>query len=705
MTGELNFAWAREIVGALVRGGVTEVEIAPGSRSAPLVLAVRSFPGVRARVHVDERCAAFFALGYGRRSGRPAAVVATSGTAVANLLPAVVEADASDVPLIVLSADRPPRLRGADANQTIDQVGIFGARLRFEADLPVPDPEGLPTARRLASEAAASAVGSAEGAGLGPAGPVHLNVPFEKPLEPSTPERLEQLRAEASEPKPEGAAKQSHDPEDGPAEQGAALPARDPDGTRGSGGPFLPAEQGAALLARDPDGTRGSGGPFLPAEQGAALLARELAAARRPVLVAGPSSSPDAEGALLAEIAGRLRIPLLADPLSGARFAAGARPTVPTAAQAPVARGGPSPLPPPCGAYDHYLRDPAVVDALAPDLIVRTGRTPTSAALEAALERWRDAVQIVVDAGRQPKDHQRLADHYVRAPAGPLMAGVARTAQAARAEAPKPISLEPDLVASAGAGAAWPVPDDHWRALWSQAESAAWSAVEDACDDPGNEGAYAAAVLRALPPGATLFVSSSMPVRDVDGYGRPASLGVRVLANRGASGIDGIVSSALGCAAGGGPVVGVLGDLAFYHDMNGLLAARDPQLNVVLVLVDNDGGGIFHMLPIRKFEPAFTPYFATPHGLDFRHAARLYDIPFRDARGPEELAEAVAAGVRRPGTEIVRVRTDRETNRRRHAEVRAEAARRAVAALGLAASGPTGQQPTTANRPTNPRSP
>ncbi len=681
MTGEINFAWAREIVGALVRGGVTEVEIAPGSRSAPLVLAVRSFPGVRARVHVDERCAAFFALGYGRRSRRPAAVVATSGTAVANLLPAVVEADASDVPLIVLSADRSPRLRGADANQTIDQVGIFGARLRFEADLPVPDSEGLPTARRLASEATASAVGGAEGTGLGPAGPVHLNVPFEKPLEPSTPRKLEQLRAEATQPKPEGAAKESRGPEDGPA------------------------EQGAALLARDPDGTRGSGGPSCPAQEGAALLARELAAARRPVLVAGPSSSPDAEGALLAEIAGRLRVPLLADPLSGARFAAGARPTVPTAAQAPTAQGKPSPLPPPCGAYDHYLRDPAVVDALAPDLIVRTGRTPTSAALEAALERWRDAVQIVVDAGRQPKDHQRLADHYVRAPAGPLMARVARTAQVARAEAPKPVSLEPDLVASAGAGPAGPVPDDHWRALWSQAESAAWSAVEDACDDPGNEGAYAAAVLRALPPGATLFVSSSMPVRDVDGYGRPASLGVRVLANRGASGIDGIVSSALGCAAGGGPVVGVLGDLAFYHDMNGLLAARDPQLNVVLVLVDNDGGGIFHMLPIRKFEPAFTPYFATPHGLDFRHAARLYDIPFRDARGPEELAEAVAAGVRRPGTEIVRVRTDRETNRRRHAEVRAEAARRAVAALGLAASVPTGQQPTTANRPTNPRSP
>lgn len=671
MTGELNFTWAREIVGALVRGGVTEVEIAPGSRSTPLVLAVRSFPDVHARVHMDERCAAFFALGYGRRCGRPAAVVATSGTAVANLLPAVVEADASDVPLIVLSADRPPRLRGADANQTIDQVGVFGARLRFEADLPVPEPESLATAGRTAAEAVKRAVGWGpsgpeagcgghrgpghvkQAVGWGPSGPVHLNVPFEKPLEPSTPERLEQLRRESS-------------------ELDTAADLRRPNRVERPAG--------------------GNGGAVPAALEGAALLARELATARRPVLVAGPSSAPDAEGALLARTAQRLGLPLLADPLSGARFADGALQTVPPTTESPV-----------CGAYDHYLRDPAVVDALAPDLIVRTGRTPTSAVLEAALERWRDAVQVVIDAGRQPKDHQCLADHYVRAPAASLLARVVSTV-AREPLSPQPdrgpsTVAQPDRGPSTGAEPDPPVPFDHWCALWSKAESAAWSAVEEAGNDPGNEGACAAAVLRALPPDATLFVSSSMPVRDVDGYGRPAPLGVRVLGNRGASGIDGIVSSVLGCAAAGaGPVVGLLGDLAFYHDMNGLLAARDPRLNVVLVLVDNDGGGIFHMLPVRKFEPAFTPYFATPHGLDFRHAARLYDIPFRDAGGPEELTEAVTAGVRRPGTEIVRVRTDRETNRRRHEEVRAEAARRTATALGL-----TTTKPAAPTR--NPRSP
>ena len=152
-----------------------------------------------------------------------------------------------------------------------------------------------------------------------------------------------------------------------------------------------------------------------------------------------------------------------------------------------------------------------------------------------------------------------------------------------------------------------------------------------------------------------------MPVRDVDAYGPPGARDLQVLGNRGASGIDGIVSSVLGCAGGGaGPVAGLIGDIAFYHDMNGLLASRDRELNVVFVLVDNDGGGIFHMLPIREFEPVFTPYFATPHGLDFRHAARLYGLPFADVATPAELEEAVAAAVGRAGTEVIRVRTDRE---------------------------------------------
>ena len=277
--------------------------------------------------------------------------------------------------------------------------------------------------------------------------------------------------------------------------------------------------------------------------------------------------------------------------------------------------------------------------------------------LERALARWERATQIVIDDGMHRKDHQGLADHYLRAPASGVLNRLA----------------DED---GEGGGTAAASSRPSWTRRWTEIEAASWKAIEAWSGDADNEGAYTAAVVRALPSGATLFVSSSMPVRDVDAYGRPAAQDVQVLGNRGASGIDGIVSSALGCAAGGaGPVVALVGDLAFYHDMNGLLAARDQELNVVFVLVDNDGGGIFHMLPIREFEPVFTPYFATPHGLDFRHAARMYGLRFTDAESPAELEEVLAEGVGRRGAEVVRVRTDRERNLWSHRRVQTEVAR------------------------------
>ena len=597
-SGEFNLRWARAIFDVLAECGVEEVGIAPGSRSAPLVLAARTLPAMNVRVHLDERCAGFFAVGYGRSHLGPAAIVTTSGTAVANLLPAVVEADLSDVPLIVVSADRPPETRGADANQTIVQPGIFGERVRFEADLPLPSVHGLgAVGPRSVTEVVRRAARQAMGP---PGGPVHLNVPFDKPLEPESPEGLE-LGGGAGEVPPNLTA------------AAEAIERGDPAGTW---------EGGRRARGRDQD----------------TLLAHRLETARRPLLVAGPVTDPGPDGAAVVRFATRKGVPALADPLSGARFERGLDDPVP----APV-----------LGAYDHFLRVDEVVRRMHPDLIIRIGRTPTSGALEAALETWRRATQVVIDDGAHRKDHQGLARHYLRASAGQVLNRLA------------------------GGGDGDPSPRTAWTRDWMEIEAAAWSVIEDGHDDADHEGAYAAATLRALPPGATLFVSSSMPVRDVDGYGRPAPLDVQVLGNRGASGIDGIVSSAMGCAAGGaGPLVALIGDIALYHDMNGLLAARDGQLNVVFVLVDNDGGGIFHMLPIRDFEPAFTPFFATPHGLDFRHAAKMYGLRFTDAATPAELEKAVAAGCRRAGTEIIRVRTDRERNRESHERTRARVARR-----------------------------
>jgi len=604
--GDLNLAWAQAILSTLAEYGVEEVEIAPGSRSASLVLAARSLPGMRARVHMDERSAGYFAVGYGRTHLGPAAVVTTSGTAVGNLLPAVIEADQSDLPMILVTADRPPEMRGADANQTILQPGIFGGRVRFEADLPLPSQAELQstgprsmvhTVRRAARQA------------LGPpGGPVHLNVPFEKPLQPESAEGLG-LRGPGDE---------------GPRPSESEL------------------ERVAEAEAAEPGSWRPRPGGRVRGSDRDTLVGRRLGAAHRPLLVAGPVCDPGLDGPALARFAALTSVPTLADPLSGARFTSGIE-------------VGDGPI---LGAYDHFLRIPEVVEHLEPDLVIRVGRTPTSRVLEAALAKWAGATQIVIDDGTHRKDHQGLADHYVRASASRVLDRLARDGDDDTAPAPPSSSRL------------------RWTRLWMEIEAASWGAVAASAGDADNEGAYAAAAIRALPPGATLFVSSSMPVRDVDAYGHPAPRGLQVLGNRGASGIDGIVSSAFGCAAGGaGPVVALLGDLAFYHDMNGLLAGRDRDLNVVFVLVDNDGGGIFHMLPIRDFEPVFTPYFATPHGLDFRHAARMYGLPFTDAASPPELEKAVAAAAGRRGAEVIRVRTDRERNRRSHRRVQAEVAR------------------------------
>ena len=609
--GELNLAWARAIFSALAEYGVEEVEIGPGSRCAPLVLAAQITPGLRIRVHLDERCAGFFALGYGRAHLGPAAIVTTSGTAVANLLPAVVEADQSDVPLIVVSADRPPAMRGADANQTIVQPGIFGERVRFGADLPLPsvdelNKDGPRSVVEVVRRAARQAVGP-------PSGPVHLNVPFEKPLQPESPEGL-----------------------------GLGNPADSPL-------PDLASEAEAIERGGDTPGTwRRRPGKRLRGRDQDTLVAHRLAISRRPLLVAGPASDPGLDGPAATRLAAQRGVPTLADPLSGARFDQG----LAGAEGAPV-----------MGAYDHFLRLPEALERLRPDLIIRVGRTPTSGTLERALAAWHQSTQVVIDDGAHRKDHQRLATHYLRASAAAVLNRLAGDGRSGEGDRPSP-PLAPHR--------------RRWMSDWMEMETAAWAAIEKDLSDADHEGAYAAATIRALPPGATLFVSSSMPVRDVDSYCRPAALDIQVLGNRGASGIDGIVSTVLGCAGGGaGPVVGLVGDIAFYHDMNGLLAARDKQLNVVFVLVDNDGGGIFHMLPIRHFEPVFTPCFATPHGLDLRHAARLYGLPFTEASTPAELAEAIAAGVGRAGTEIVRVRTDRERNRRSHERTRARVARRA----------------------------
>ncbi|MGD8320809.1 MAG: 2-succinyl-5-enolpyruvyl-6-hydroxy-3-cyclohexene-1-carboxylic-acid synthase [Gemmatimonadota bacterium] len=581
--------WTRAFVDELSRVGVREVVVAPGSRSTPLVLAFAADGRFRLRVHLDERSAGFFALGVGKASGVPAVVVTTSGTATANLFPAVMEAAQSEAPLLVLTADRPHRLRDADANQAVDQLRLYGPYPRAFFEVAPPELDG-PALRHLRALACRAVLHATEA----PAGPVHLNFPFAKPLEPV--ESSEEIEAFAA----------AH-----------PLAARG----RSDGAPFVSMRPGQ----------RG------PSEEDAARLAATTRRAARGVIVAGPSSRPDRVGPAVVDFAAATGLPLLADPLSGARFGPPGDALV-------------------VDAYDLMLRDPAVRDRLAPDLVVRVGASPTSAALQGYLEHHAGVRHVVVDGGGRWKDHGDLATDYLRADAAALLGVVAE---------------EVGVVA-----------DPAWASDWSRAAGAARAVLDRETAGALHEGDILAAVARTVPTGGSLFVSSSMPVRDLDAFGAPRTSVVRVLANRGASGIDGVVSSAFGVAAASdGPTVCVLGDVAFFHDQNGLLWHREPDAPVVFVLVDNDGGGIFHMLPVREHEPWFTRYFAAPHGLDLGRAAALHDIPLEDV-AVGDVGAALTRALEAGGTRVVRVRTERAGNHERHTEIARDVARSVRETLG-----------------------
>ncbi len=578
--GNQNAIWARAFLEELARSGVREVCVAPGSRSTPLVLAAAESGLFRMFSIVDERSAGFFALGVAKKANRPAAVITTSGTAAANLYPAVIEACQGEVPLLVLTADRPHRLRDTDGNQAMDQLRLFGAfpRAFFEVEPPRLDGPAIRHLRALAGRAVFLAMGP-------PRGPVHLNFPFEKPLEPV-----------------------AHLP--GHLEPGPSL---------GEELEEFGDRHPRAGVGR-PDGeafTQVSPRAILVPEAELDRVRSAMEAGVRGVIVAGPVPNAEEVGPAVLALSAAKGIPVLADPLSGARFVPSEGATV-------------------VNGYDFFLRSERAREILAPDFVLRVGGSPTSAALLRYLEEASNAYQVVVDDGHRWKDHLASAHDYLTG---------------------SPARILPQLTKGPG-----PSQESGWTQLWAEAEARTRRTLESG--EPGEllEGEILAAVTEALPEGADLLVASSMPIRDLDAFSGSRETGIQVFGNRGVSGIDGLVSTTLGISQGSDvspPTVGVLGDLAFFHDMNGLLGLKDLQARVVLVVVNNDGGGIFHTLPVREHEPAFTRFFATPHGLDFGKAADLYGIRYGRADTLQGFRAEFSKVLDARGPAILEVRTDR----------------------------------------------
>jgi 2-succinyl-5-enolpyruvyl-6-hydroxy-3-cyclohexene-1-carboxylate synthase len=561
-----NTLWAATFVEELAKGGVSTVCVAPGSRSTPLMIAFAEHPAIEVYSHLDERSMGFFALGRAKRTGNPVPVLSTSGTATANFHPAVIEANQARVPLVVLTADRPPALRDSGANQTIDQQKLYGSAVRWYHELPEPDADG----RKLRSLRVTAARALAASTGL-PPGPVHLNFPFRKPLEPvpvpgDIPDEFEQ---------------------------------ENPLAANGRDGPFVHTAQGRPAL-------------------GDATIERvsEALAVERGLIVAGPSTDPDA-GAIAA-LADSTGFPVLADPLSGLRF------------------GSDAPLV--CGGYDSYLH----VDGWpAPDVVLRVGASPTSKVLR----------QYLRDAARESGTRQFVVD----------AAGGWREATFAASDL---LVTDPNRLARDLAERVEGPASDGWRERFAAAERRYWQLVESAHDEQFFEGTVLSDVLADAPDPATVFVSNSMTVRDADRFGKPHDSDLTVVGNRGASGIDGIVSTGLGAgSATDDPLVLVLGDLAYYHDMNGLLALSRCEVDATIVLINNDGGGIFQMLPIAAFESVFEQ-FTTPHGLDFAPTGEIYGVEFVRADDRAAFRDAYRASIDSDGTQVIEVAFDSAASHR-----------------------------------------
>ena len=553
--------WGRAIVEELAGAGIDLVVVAPGSRSTPVVLAADAHPSITVGSILDERSAGFFALGYAKRTHRAAAVISTSGTAAANFHPAVIEADRSRTPLIVCTADRPPRLHGSGANQTVRQDGLFGGAVRDAPLLPPPSSDTRDERALRTNVATAVARASAP-----IAGPVHLNVPLEKPLSPV-------------------------DQETGTV--------RDIDISDRSGTVTI-------------DESR-----VMPDPAAVDRLAEVITGSQRGVIVAGPTTEDCSEGVVtLAEVTG---YPVLADPLSGARFTE----RLPRALV--------------CGGYDSFLDERNTTSWPRPDLVIRTGARPTSTTLESFLE---DAEQqILLDPAGEYRDPTFSTTE--------LLPGSADLIGPAIRERLDDEAVEPA-----------------WADLFREAEATYWHVVSDRIEDLPPEGRIAHDIFAHAPPEATVFVSNSMPIRDADRFGQPASVDLTVLGNRGASGIDGIVSSGLGAASAlGEETIVHIGDLALYHDMNGLIAIDRCNVDATFVVVNNDGGGIFHKLPIASIDPPFTEQFRTPHGLNFEHVAALYELEYVPAT-PAGVPAALKSAVDSTGSTLIDVSVNAEENHR-----------------------------------------
>lgn len=536
---------------SLVHLGVENVVISPGSRSTPLAYACMKQEGLTVYRQIDERSAAYFALGLAKASGNPVMLLCTSGTAAANYFPAIVEAYYARVPLLVVTADRPHELREVGAPQAINQINLFGSHVKWSADLPMPEPENqLSFLSRHLHRSIATAK-------TAPKGPVHLNVPFREPL------RID--------------FEQSYE----------------------SSGEMMHFT-----------------GDFVLTNETKSFL-QDLLAKERGLLVVGEMT--ERMPIEFWEFARKLNWPILADPLSNLRSG------VKEELQYLI-----------IDSYDALLKNGEFKEAMAPDAVIRIGPQPVSKPLTLFLASVKPETYAVFDESPMMRDAQSVVTHHIQAPPKQLWKLEIETKQ-----------------------------HNAFTEKWRTASALYWEIVEQHCQDEMDEGVLAKVLFEEL-DACDLIVGSSMPIRDVDTFFHTNGRQAMLYANRGANGIDGVVSTAFGVqAASKRPAYLLIGDLSFLHDMNGLIASKMQETDLTVVVMNNDGGGIFSYLPQSEEERHFEALFGTPTGLKFEDAARMYDAEYAAVETKEQLIEALRLPKEKQ-VRIIEVFTDRQQNVRSH---------------------------------------
>jgi len=563
-----NSVWGSILSETLKRLGLTTAIICPGSRSTPLAVAfAQQLPDIEVISILDERSAAFFALGRAKATGNPTALICTSGTAGANFYPAVIEAKESRVPLLVLTADRPPELRDCHSGQTIDQVKLYGTYPNWQTELATPSLD-----REMLSYLRQTVIHAQERSLYPVPGPVHLNIPFRDPLAPL----------------PDGLAS--------------------PDG--------FDLEDFFNAIETTP----------LPNIHYPLPIThyQKWQQTQRGIIIAGVAQThkPQEYCRAIAQLSLALQFPVLAEGLSPLRNYAELNPYL-------------------ISTYDLILRNPQLAQQLAPEIVIHLGQTPTSK----QLRQWLNTTQPqrwIIDPSDQNLDPLHGKTTHLRMSIEELLLSDGQPGEL-------PLSITPS-----------PSPNDYLQ-MWLTVETKVRKAVDQKMATMKDlfEGKAAWLLSQTLPRRTPLFIANSMPVRDVEFFFAPNNLYIEPFFNRGANGIDGTLSTALGIAHRRQSSVILTGDLALLHDTNGFLIRNKFIGHLTIILINNNGGGIFEMLPISKFEPPFEEFFATPQDIDFSQLCITYGVEHQLITSWEQLQKKLNP-LPTNGIRVLELRTNRK---------------------------------------------